>query len=72
VGERWEASCERSEEKSDWRGMVFSGTRASFSMPARTARWSGEETRVLKAERSSWEAGMDCQGLLDCWVLEGV
>jgi hypothetical protein len=32
-------------------------------MPARTARWSGEETRVLKAERSSWEAELVCQVL---------
>jgi hypothetical protein len=31
-------------------------------MPARTARWSGEDTRVLKAERSSWDAGLGCQG----------
>jgi len=59
----WEVSCDRSEEKSDWRGMVFKGTRASFSMPARRARWSGEETRVLKAERSSWEAEWICQGV---------
>ena len=33
-------------------------------MPARRARWSGEDTRVLKAERSSWEAGLVCQGML--------
>lgn len=32
-------------------------------MPARRARWSGEDTRVLKAERSSWEAGSFCQDI---------
>jgi hypothetical protein len=30
--------------------MVFRGTRASFSMPARRPRWFGEVTRVLKAD----------------------
>lgn len=39
-------------------GTVFSGTRASFSMPAMRARSSEEETNLLNASCSSWEAKM--------------
>jgi hypothetical protein len=40
---------------------VFKGTRASFSMPARRPRWVGDETRVLKADWRSWDAGYGSQ-----------
>lgn len=47
----------RSEEKDEFRGRVWVGTRDSFSMVARTPRCEGDETSVLKASMSSWEAG---------------
>lgn len=44
-----------------WIGRVVVGTRDSFSIEAKSARWSGDETRVLKALWRSWEAA----GFLD-------
>lgn len=36
--------------------MMLSGTSDSFSMPASTARWSEDDTRLLKASCNSCEA----------------
>jgi hypothetical protein len=46
--------------------MVFKGTRASFSIPARRPRWEGEDTSVLKAVWRSWDAVDRCQTQEHC------
>lgn len=47
--------------------MVVVGTSCSFSMPARTARWSLDETSALKASWSSFVAAR-CQRMLHAMV----
>jgi hypothetical protein len=45
-------------------GMTSEGTKVSFWMEAKSARWSSLETSVLKAERSSCEAASSQQRIL--------
>lgn len=54
--------AERSETKVEDKGIVEEGMRVSEEIVARRPRWEGEETRVLKAECSSWEAEVGVWG----------